>query len=105
MVDQGSGAKVMYPNLYWGLGLTQKDLSKYDTPLVTFDGTVITPVGQIQLPVVVSGNKVLVDIIAVHSYSPYTAILGHLWIHSTSKGEVPHWPRNSCASGGGQGAT
>ena len=45
MVDQG--AEVIYPNLYQGLGLTQKDLSKYDTSLVAFDGTVVTPVGQI----------------------------------------------------------
>ena len=47
MVDQGSGAEVIYPNLYQGLGLTQKDLLKYDTSLVAFDGTVVTPVGQI----------------------------------------------------------
>ena len=85
MVDQGSGAEVIYPNLYQGLGLTQKDLSKYDTSLAAFDGTVVTPVGQIQLLVVIGGKKVLVDIIMVH-----IAIFSHLWIHSTSKGEVLH---------------
>ena len=42
MVDQGSGVEIMYPDLYWGLGLTQKDLSKYDTFIVTFDGIVVT---------------------------------------------------------------
>ena len=88
MVDQGSGVEVMYPDLYSGLRLTQKDLSKYDTPLFAFDGTVVTPVGQIQLPIVVRGKKVLIDIIVVHSYSPYTDILGCLWIHSTSEDEV-----------------
>ena len=85
MVDQGSGAKVIYPNLYQGLGLMQKDLSKSDTSLVAFDGTVVTPMGQIQLLVVIGGKKVLVDIIMVH-----IAIFSHLWIHSTSKGEVLH---------------
>ena len=45
MVDQGSGVKIMYPDLYWGLGLTQKDLSKYDTSIVTFDGIVVTLAG------------------------------------------------------------
>ena len=38
LVDQGSGAEVMYPNLFKGLGLKNEDLSKYDTPLVGFDG-------------------------------------------------------------------
>ena len=85
MVDQGSGAEVIYPNLYQGLGLTQKDLSKYDTSLVAFDGTVVTSLGQIQLLVVIGGKKVLVDIIMVH-----IAIFSRLWIHSTSKGEVLH---------------
>lgn len=32
MVDQGSGAEIVYPNLYKGLGLKPKDLSRYDTP-------------------------------------------------------------------------
>ena len=30
MVDQGSGAKIMYLDLYKGLGLKPKDLDKYD---------------------------------------------------------------------------
>lgn len=38
LVDQGSGAEVMYPNLFKMLGLKNKDLSKYDTPLVGFNG-------------------------------------------------------------------
>lgn len=38
MIDQGSLAEIMYPNLYKGLGLKLDDLSKYDTPLVGFDG-------------------------------------------------------------------
>ena len=45
MVDQGSGVEIMYPDLYRGLGLTQKNLSKYDTPIVAFDGIVVTLVG------------------------------------------------------------
>jgi len=41
MVDQESGAKIMYPYLYEGLGLTPEDLTTYDSPLVDFDGTVV----------------------------------------------------------------
>lgn len=71
----------MYFNLHQGLGLTQKDLSNYYTPLIAFDGIVMTLVGQIQLSVVAGGKEVLVNFIVVHSYSPYTAILGRPWIH------------------------
>ncbi|XP_050263973.1 uncharacterized protein LOC126708215 [Quercus robur] len=34
MVDQGSGADVMYPDLFKGLRLKKKDLAKYSSPLV-----------------------------------------------------------------------
>lgn len=37
MIDQESRAEIIYHDLYWGLGLTQADLAKYDTPLVAFD--------------------------------------------------------------------
>lgn len=45
LVDQGSGAKVMYLDLFKGLGLKANDLSKYDTPLVGFDGRMVIPEG------------------------------------------------------------
>ena len=38
MIDQGSGANVMYHDLYKGLGMKKEDLSKYDMPLVGFNG-------------------------------------------------------------------
>ena len=45
MVDQGSGAKIMYLDLYRGLNLKPKDLTAYDSPLVSFDGKVVIPRG------------------------------------------------------------
>ena len=45
MVDQGSGADVMYLDLYRGLGLRNEELLKYDMPLVGFDGQVVIPEG------------------------------------------------------------
>ena len=45
MIDQGSGADVMYPDLFEGLGLKNQDLVKYDTPLVSFDEKVVIPKG------------------------------------------------------------
>ena len=45
MVDQGSCAEIMYPNLYRGLNLKPEDLIAYDLPLVSFDGKLVTPKG------------------------------------------------------------
>lgn len=42
MIDQGSGAEIVYLNIYKGLGLKSEDLSKYDTPLMGFDGKIVT---------------------------------------------------------------
>ena len=75
MVDQGSGAEIMYPNLYKRLGLKLEDLSKYDNPLVGFDWKVVTPEGKIKLPVMTEGKEVEVNFIVVNAYSPYTTIL------------------------------
>ena len=41
LVDQGSGAKVMYLDMFKGLGLKIENFSKYDTPLVGFDGRMV----------------------------------------------------------------
>ena len=77
----------MYPNLYKRLGLKPKDLSKYDTPLVGFDGKVVMPKGHIKLSIVTEGKEVEVNFIVVSAFSPYTAILGWPWIHA--KGAMP----------------
>ena len=41
MIDQRSGVDVMYLDLVKGLGIKNQDLTKYDTPLVSFDGRVV----------------------------------------------------------------
>ncbi|XP_075636629.1 uncharacterized protein LOC142608853 [Castanea sativa] len=82
LVDQGSGVKVTYPDLFKGLGLKNEDLSKYDTPLVGFDGQMVISEGQISLPVNMKGKEIMVIFIVVSSFSPYTAILDRLWIHA-----------------------
>ena len=38
MVYQGSGAEIMYSKLYKGLNLRPKDLTIYNSPMVSFDG-------------------------------------------------------------------
>ena len=76
MVDQGSVAEIMYPDLYKGLGLKPEDLTTYSLPLVSFEGKMVVPKGHIRLPVQVGTDVVEVDFIVVDAFSPYTAIMG-----------------------------
>ena len=48
MVDQGSVAEIMYPDLYKGLNLKVEDLTPYSSPLVSFKEKIIIPKGQIR---------------------------------------------------------
>ena len=50
-MDQGSGTEIMYHDLYKGLNLKPEDLTTYDSHLVSFDGKIVIPKGQIRLPV------------------------------------------------------
>ena len=75
LVDQASGVEIMYPDLYKRLNLKPKDLIAYNSPLVSFDGKVVIPRGQIRLPMQAGSEVVEVDIIVVDAYSPYTAIV------------------------------
>ena len=45
MIDQGSAVDIMYPDLYKGLGLKPEDLAAYSSPLVSFEGRMVTPKG------------------------------------------------------------
>ena len=65
----------MYPDLYKGLNLKPEDLTAYDSPLVSFEGKIVTLRGQIRLPIQTDLNVVEVDFIVVDAYSPYTAIM------------------------------
>ena len=82
MVDQGSAAKIMYPDLYKGLNLKTEDLTPYSSPLVSFEGKIIIPRSQVRLPVQTGSEVVEVDFIIVDAYSPYTAIVARPWLHT-----------------------
>ena len=82
MVDQGSTVEIMYPDLYKGLNLNDEDLTPYSSPLVSFEGKIIIPKGQVRLPVQTGSEVVEVDFIAVNAYSPYTAIVIRPWLHT-----------------------
>ena len=75
LVDQGSRAETIYPDLYKGLNLKPKDLEMYNSPLVGFDGRMVVPWGMIRLPMQVREEEVQVSFIVVEAYSLYMAIL------------------------------
>ena len=82
MIDQGSAAEIMYPDLFKGLGLKLEDLSTYSSPLVSFKGKMVVLKGQIRLLMQTGSDVVEVDFIVVDAFSPYTAIMGRPWLHS-----------------------
>ena len=82
MVNQDSGAEIMYPDLYKGLNLRPKNLTVYNSLLVSFYRKVVIPRGQIRLPVQVGVEVVKVDFIVVDAYSPYMAIVARPWLHA-----------------------
>ena len=43
LVNQGSGAKIMYPDLYRGLNLRLKDLDRSGSSLMGFNGRMVVP--------------------------------------------------------------
>ena len=75
LVDQGNAVKVMYLDLYKGLGLRPEDLTTYNSPLISFEGKTVIPKGQIRLPIQTGSEVVEVKFIMVDAYSPYTAIV------------------------------
>ena len=81
-MDQGSTAEIMYPDLYKGLSLRAEDLTPYSSPLVSFEGNVIIPKGQIRLPMQTGSETVEVDFIVVDAYFPYTEIVARPWLHT-----------------------
>ena len=68
MVDQGSAAEIMYPDLFKGLNLRTGGLTPYNSPLVSFEGKVIIPKGQIRLPVQTGSETVEVNFVVVDAY-------------------------------------
>ena len=52
-----------------------EDLIVYDSPLVSFNGKVVIPKGQIRLPIQAGSETIEMDFIVVDVYSPYTVIV------------------------------
>ena len=51
MIDQGSAIEIMYLDLFKVLNLKPENLTAYSSPLMSFEGKMVIPKGQIRLPV------------------------------------------------------
>ena len=54
----------------------------YNSPLMSFDGKLVTPKGLIRLLIQTGLEIVEVNFIVVDTYSPYTAIVSRPWLHT-----------------------
>ena len=81
MIDQGNAVEIMYSDLYKGARF-ETYLTTYSSPLVSFEGKMVVPKGQIRLPVQIGTDVVEVDFIMVDAFSPYTAIMGRPWLYT-----------------------
>ena len=54
----------------------------YSSPLVSFEGKIIIPEGQVRLPMQTGSEVVEVDFIVMDAYSLYTAIVARPWLHT-----------------------
>ena len=93
-------AEIMYPDLFKGLNLRAEDLTPYSSPLISFEGKVIIPKGQIRLPVQAGSETVEVDFIIVDAYSPYTAIVARPCLHTLGAVSSTLHQKNKYLSGG-----
>ena len=82
MIDQGNVVEIMCPDLYKGLNLKPESLTVYSSPLVSFEGNMIIPKGQIKLLMQTGSDVVKVDFIVVDAFSLYTFIMGRPWLHT-----------------------
>ena len=81
LVDQDSGAEIMYLDLFRGLKLRPEDLTYYDSPLIGFDGKIVFRKGQIRLPIQARSEVMEANFIVVDAYSPYTTIVARPLLH------------------------
>ena len=50
MIDQGSAIEIMYLDLFKVLNLKPENWTAYSSPLMSFEGKMVIPKGQIRLP-------------------------------------------------------
>ncbi|XP_058208152.1 uncharacterized protein LOC131321161 [Rhododendron vialii] len=81
LIDQGSSADVMFYSTFKSLGLSPAQLRTASTPLISFTGAPVRPLGLITLPVRAGSRVLEIEFVVVASPNPYNVILGQTWLH------------------------
>ncbi|CAL8991628.1 unnamed protein product [Prunus brigantina] len=80
LIDTGSSVNVLFADAFNGLGIGHQSLNKEITPLLSFSGDVVEPIGSIQLPLVIgSGQRrafIYTHFLVVSCPTAYNAIIG-----------------------------
>ncbi|CAL8993373.1 unnamed protein product, partial [Prunus brigantina] len=80
LIDAGSSVNVLFADAFNGLGLGHQSLNMEITPLLSFSGDVVEPIGSIQLPLAIgSGQRrafIYTHFLVVSCPTAYNAIIG-----------------------------
>ncbi|CAL9012450.1 unnamed protein product [Prunus brigantina] len=80
LIDTGSSVNVLFTDAFNSLGIDHRSLNKDITPLLSFSGDVIEPIGSIQLPLAIgSGQRrafIYTPFLVVSCPTAYNAIIG-----------------------------
>ncbi|XP_019266047.1 PREDICTED: uncharacterized protein LOC109243561 [Nicotiana attenuata] len=81
MVDDGSGACIIYPRVISQMRLEDKTIPRCIT-LTGFNNAVERTSGEIMLPVLAGGVTLKTTFHVINQETAYNAIIGHPWIHA-----------------------
>ncbi|CAL8992283.1 unnamed protein product [Prunus brigantina] len=80
LIDIGSSVNVLFVDAFNSLGIDRQNLNKEITPLLSFSGDVVEPIGSIQLPLAIgSGQRrafIYTHFLVVDCPTAYNAIIG-----------------------------
>ncbi|CAL9029545.1 unnamed protein product, partial [Prunus brigantina] len=80
LIDTGSSVNVLFADAFNGLGIGHQSLNKEITPLLSFSGDVVDPIGSIQLPLAIGSSQrrafIYTHFLVVSCPTAYNAIIG-----------------------------